>query len=171
MSDLSWVGAGVVVLAIGCASSAPPPTTEKTVPGAQSLLGSEWELRDLGGTPVLPDRRPTLNFVDPGRISGSASCNRYGGGADLGDGTIKVGPLQTTRMACTPEIDAQERAYLVALQNSHRLEIVAASWSCTARAWRSPSSSAASGERRRDVRPGGRALPSPGAEARAISRR
>ncbi|RPH65180.1 MAG: META domain-containing protein, partial [Myxococcaceae bacterium] len=101
MRDLSWVGAGVVVLAIGCASSAPPPTTEKTVPGAQYLLGSEWELRDLGGTPVLPDRRPTLSFVDPGRISGSASCNRYGGGADLGAGTLKVGRVQTTRTADT----------------------------------------------------------------------
>ena len=124
MRDLSWVGAGIAVLAIGCASSAPPPTTDKTVPGAQYLIGSEWELRDLGGAPVLPDRRPTLSFVDPGRVSGNASCNRYGGGADLGDGTIKVGPLQTTRMACTPEIDAQERAYLVALQNSYRLAIV-----------------------------------------------
>jgi heat shock protein HslJ len=122
--DLSWVGAGIAVLVMGCASSAPPPTTEKMVPGAQYLIGSEWELNDLGGTPVLPDRRPTLSFLDPGRISGSASCNRYGGGADLGEGTIKVGPLQTTRMACTPEIDAQERAFLVALQNSNRVEIV-----------------------------------------------
>jgi len=124
MRELSWVGAGIAVLAIGCAAPAPAPTGEKTVAGAQYLIGSEWELRDLGGTPVLPDRRPTLSFVEPGRLSGNASCNRYGGGVDLGDGTIKVSPLQTTRMACTPEIDAQERAYLVALQNSQRMEIV-----------------------------------------------
>ncbi len=93
------------------------------MPGAQFLVGSEWELLDLGGTPVLDERRPTLSFADPGRISGNASCNRYGGGADLGDGTIKVGQLATTRMACSPEIDAQERAFLVALQNARRLEL------------------------------------------------
>src|SRR5678815_254942 len=102
MRDLSWIGASVAVLAIGCAASPAAPTAAEK-PGAQLLVGSEWELRDLGGTPVLPDRRPTLSFADPGRISGSASCNRYGGGADVGEGTIKVGPLQTTRMACTPE--------------------------------------------------------------------
>jgi len=30
----------------------------------------------------------------------------------------------TTKMACTPEIDAQERAYLAALQNASRTELV-----------------------------------------------
>ncbi len=125
MKDLAWIGMGVAVLALGCASAPPASSaTEKTVPGAQSLLGSEWELLDLGGAPVVEDHRPTLSFLDPGRISGNASCNRYGGGADLGEGTIKVGLLQTTRMACAPEIDAQERAYLVALQNARRLEFV-----------------------------------------------
>lgn len=125
MKQLSWIGVGVTALAIGCASApAGPAAPDRSVPGAQYLIGSEWELRDLGGTPVLDDNRPTLSFVDPGRISGKASCNRYGGGADLGDGTIKVGPMQTTRMACTPEIDAQERAYLLALQNARRLELV-----------------------------------------------
>ena len=124
MKQLFWIGAGVAWLAIGCASAPPAPAgPDKIVPGAQYLIGSEWELTDLGGTPVLEDHRPTLSFVDPGRISGSASCNRYGGGAELGDGTIKVGLLQTTRMACTPEIDAQERAYLVALQNARRTEL------------------------------------------------
>src|SRR5262249_23323451 len=110
---------------MGCAS-APPATaaSEKPVPGPQYLVGSEWELRDLGGTPVLDDHRPTLSFVEPGRISGNASCNRYGGGADLGDGTIKVSPLAVTKMACTPEIDSQEHAYLAALQNASRLELV-----------------------------------------------
>jgi heat shock protein HslJ len=93
------------------------------VPGAQYLLGSEWELSDLSGTPVLEDRRPTLAFLEPGRISGSGSCNRYSGPAELGDGTIKVGQLASTRMACSAEINVQEQAFLVALQNARRLEL------------------------------------------------
>lgn len=123
MKQLSWIGAGVVALAIGCASAPPPAPSDKTVPGPQFLVGSEWELRDLGGAPVLEDHRPTLSFAEPARITGTGSCNRFGGATELGEGTIKVGPLQTTRMACTPEIDAQERAYLAALQNAYRLEL------------------------------------------------
>jgi heat shock protein HslJ len=73
---------------------------------------------------VLEDQRPTLSFADPGRVTGNGSCNRYGGPVELGDGTIKVGPVMTTKMACAPEIDAQERAYLAALQNASRTELV-----------------------------------------------
>jgi len=94
------------------------------VPGAQYLLGSEWGLRDLAGTPLVADRTPTMAFLEPGKISGNASCNRYSGPVELGDGTIRVGELASTRMACTPEVDVQERAFLVALQNSRRLEVV-----------------------------------------------
>ena len=125
MKQLSWLGLGVAVLAIGCASApAAPAGPDKTVPSAQSLVGSEWQLRDLGGAPVLEDVRATLSFADPGRVTGNGSCNRYGGTVELGDGTIKVGPVMTTKMACTPEIDAQERAYLAALQNASRTELV-----------------------------------------------
>ena len=120
MKQLSWIGAVVAALAFGCASAPPSQGQEKA---GESLIGSEWELSDLAGLPVLPDRRPTLSFLEPGRITGTGSCNRFGGSADLGDGTIKVGPLATTRMACTPEIDAQENAFLTALQNARRVEL------------------------------------------------
>jgi heat shock protein HslJ len=121
VKQLSWAGAVVAVLAVGCASAPPQQGQEKA---GQSLIGSEWELSDLAGLPVLPDHRPTLSFLEPGRITGTGSCNRYGGAADLGEGTIKVGPLATTRMACTPEIDAQEQAFLTALQNAHKIALV-----------------------------------------------
>jgi heat shock protein HslJ len=124
VKQLAWIGLGVAALAFGCASAPQPSASDKTVPGAQYLAGSEWELRDLGGTPVLEDRRPTLSFFEPGRIAGNASCNRFTSAAEVGDGTIKVEPLAVTKMACTPEIDAQERAYLAALQNASRTELV-----------------------------------------------
>jgi len=118
---MRWVA---TVAVLGCASAPPAsPPAEKTVPGAQYLLGSRWELVDLGGTPVLDDRKPTLDFSEPRSISGNASCNRYTGPVDLGDGTIRVGQLATTRMACTPEVDAQEKAFVVALQNARRTEL------------------------------------------------
>ena len=125
MTGLHWKKWLALAGLLGCASGPPAGAPgEKTVPGAQSLLGSGWELVDLGGTPVLSDRKPTLDFPEAGRISGNASCNRYSGPVELGDGTIRVGDLATTRMACTPEIDAQEKAFLVALQNARRTEFV-----------------------------------------------
>ncbi|HTS79691.1 MAG TPA: META domain-containing protein [Myxococcaceae bacterium] len=125
MRELAWMGVGVTALLLGCASAPPAPAAgEKTVPGAQYLLGSEWELRDLGGTPVLEDHKPTLVFPAAGEVAGNASCNRFTGPADVGDGTLRVGALASTRMACTPEVDVQEKAFLVALQNSRRMELV-----------------------------------------------
>ena len=40
-----------------------------------------------------------------------------------GTGRIRIGQLATTRMACTPEVDTQEKAFLVALQNARRTEL------------------------------------------------
>ena len=65
-----------------------------------------------------------MAFPEPGRISGSGSCNRYTGSAELGDGTITVGQLASTKMACIPDVDNQERAFLNALQNARRMELV-----------------------------------------------
>jgi heat shock protein HslJ len=119
------MGALVVVCGIGCASGPPPAAqNEKVSAGAQYLLGSEWALKDLAGTPLVEGSAPTMAFLEPGRVSGNASCNRYSGPVELGDGTIRVGALAVTKMACTPEVDVQERAFLAAFQNGRRLEVL-----------------------------------------------
>ena len=48
------------------------------------------------GTPVNPDAVPTLAFLEAGKVSGNASCNRFTGPVELGDRTIHVGTLATT---------------------------------------------------------------------------
>ena len=111
---------------LGCASGPstnPNPAPVTTTPGAAYFLGSEWGLTSLGGTPINQDAVPTLAFAEAGKVSGNASCNRFTGPVELGDGTIRVGTLATTRMACAPEIAPQESAYLVALQNAERVVI------------------------------------------------
>jgi heat shock protein HslJ len=110
---------------MGCASS--PSTTSSaavsSTPGSAYFQGSEWRLKDLGGTPVNPDAVPTMAFLEPGKISGNASCNRYSGPVELGDGTIHVGTLASTRMACPPDVAPQESAFLGALQNADRVVV------------------------------------------------
>ena len=118
---LWWLSLAV----LGCASGPPanPNPAAVTTPGAAYFVGSEWALTSLGGTPVNSDGVPTLAFAEAGKVSGNATCNRFTGPVELGDGTIRVGALATTKMACTPELAPQESAYLLALQNADKVAV------------------------------------------------
>ena len=60
----------------------------------------------------------TLSFGD-GRVSGRGGCNLYSGPAEIGDGTLKFGPMISTKMACLENgLMQQEAAYLKALQSA-----------------------------------------------------
>ncbi len=83
-----------------------------------SLIGTAWSLAALQGEPILPDSAITARFSADGRVAGNAGCNDYAGAYDLGEETIAIGPLRTTRKFCQqPEgLMEQERLYLAALQ-------------------------------------------------------
>ena len=49
------------------------------------------------------------------RSAGSTGCNRFTGPYSLDGGSLEIGTLASTRMACAPPADAVERAYLSAL--------------------------------------------------------
>ena len=109
-----------IMLAISFAScsvnhkhSANAPATN---PAPISLPGTAWDLKDLAGTPVLPNSHPTLTFPEPGKTAGNGSCNRFMGSVEISSSTIKFGALASTRMACAPaELGVQEGKYLKAL--------------------------------------------------------
>jgi heat shock protein HslJ len=117
----------------GCASrptkeSSPDHSATNTVT-AESLAGTEWLLEDLAGAGVLDNAQATLSFpkdfVAEGKISGNGSCNKFTGSAKISGGSIQVGPLATTRMACVPAVDDQETRYLKSLQGAERLAFTA----------------------------------------------
>ena len=85
----------------GCGGAILPPDT---------LAGSNWTFVSIGGTPVTADRPTSLAF-DGTRLSGSAGCNRFGGGYTAADGVLTARQLAATLMACPgPEME-QERAF------------------------------------------------------------
>jgi heat shock protein HslJ len=99
-----------------CASSSKPKASTPKTTATLSLPGTEWVLIDLAGTPVLPGGKATLVFLGVGRVAGNASCNRFTGTMLITGDEINMGPLATTRMACTDEdISRQEDTYLKAL--------------------------------------------------------
>lgn len=90
---------------------------------AEPLPGSRWRLEDLAGRGVL-DRVPvTLLFPEPDRVAGLASCNAFGGFADIDGERIRIGGLNATQKSCTEAVDHQEALYLAALESAVRFTI------------------------------------------------
>ncbi|HEY8168979.1 MAG TPA: META domain-containing protein [Candidatus Limnocylindrales bacterium] len=73
---------------------------------------------------VAIDSSISLAFGADGNVSGNATCNTYNGTYSAGEGTVTVGPLITTRMACqSDELNEQEGLYLAALEQSATYDI------------------------------------------------
>jgi heat shock protein HslJ len=66
---------------------------------------------------VIAGADVSATFGDDGRVEGSGGCNRFGGPFALDGSRLSIGPLATTRMACSePEgVGEQEAAFLAAL--------------------------------------------------------
>jgi heat shock protein HslJ len=85
----------------GAASAAPSGSTE--TPPLAKLAGATWTLVSLGGQPVPQGTRlPTIAF-DGARVAGIGGCNRYTGQIqETAPGTVAVGRIASTKMACPP---------------------------------------------------------------------
>lgn len=114
------------VLSLALAACAARSTSDAVAPAptlADKLLGSRWRLEDLGGAAVLERVEATLAFPEPGRVAGSASCNRFVGTVEIDDGLVHFGRLATTRRLCRPPAIKQETRYLKALQSAERIAL------------------------------------------------
>jgi len=88
-----------------------------------NLAGSSWLLEDLTGAGVVDRVQATLDFTEPGRVVGNASCNRFFGSVAIAGTTINIGSLGATRMACAEAVNNQEMKYLKALENAERFTV------------------------------------------------
>lgn len=90
-----------------CETPAAPETID--------LTQVDWVAETINGKSVIEPRRVTLSFSE-GRVSGRGGCNQYAGPVEFGQGTIKVGSLISTKMACLADgVMQQESAYLTTL--------------------------------------------------------
>jgi heat shock protein HslJ len=77
---------------------------------AADLEGHEWVLTELNGQPVIAGAQATAKFEN-GRVSGSTSCNSYGGEYSLNGDQLALSELVQTEMACMdPEGVMQQEA-------------------------------------------------------------
>lgn len=122
LSFSSWPLVAVALFAASCSSTHKPAANSPAPASSQlSLLGTEWVLADLNGTPPLPKVQATLSFLEAGSVTGNGSCNRFTGSVTISRDTLKIEPLASTRMACLNDnVGAQEDKYLKALGAANR---------------------------------------------------
>lgn len=85
------------------------------------LVGPTWTLDEATRGAIAEDvdqvdADVTLTFADDGTVSGGSACNTYSGPYEAGDdGSMSLGPLASTQMACDEAIMALEANYLQTL--------------------------------------------------------
>jgi heat shock protein HslJ len=89
------------------------------VANSDRLGAADWRVMEIAGQAVPAEAQVTMSFRE-GRIAGRSACNRYTSGATIGDGTIAVGAVAGTRMACPPLLMEIETRFLAVLQQAER---------------------------------------------------
>lgn len=84
-------------------------------PSQDTLFDREWTVISVDGSMSTTGRVATLRFSSDGRISGRSFCNRFTGRYSVDGRALAVGQLAATRMACIPEVMAEEQRLLDAL--------------------------------------------------------
>ena len=108
----------------GCCRVSPPTDAmDATASSPDALYKREWLLEDIGGAGVIDNLNSPIRFNPIGTVSGHAGCNRLTGTAQIGAGSIDIGPLATTRMFCPEAVMAQEQRFLDALSKAETWQI------------------------------------------------
>jgi heat shock protein HslJ len=102
-----------------CTEGADTPTTAPDT----GLVGAAWTAFELEGAPLAPGSTITLAFATDGGLSGSASCNRFGGAWTLTGARLTTTPGGATRRACPPPIMEQEHAFFGILTRVSGFEV------------------------------------------------
>jgi len=116
----------LVALALGACASAPqaeaPSRAAAAAPAAAplSLTGTRW----IGVVEGSPDPRslPRLEFITSERVAGYTGCNMMSGGWRMEGGTVRVGPLVSTKRACVGPESEIERRVVAALAGTVKRE-------------------------------------------------
>jgi heat shock protein HslJ len=88
----------------------------------RDLTGTEWLLKDLGGSGVIDNAKATLTFPKPEEVSGMGSCNHFFGSAEIKGHRIHISKIGATRMQCADAVSDQEQRYLKALEAAERID-------------------------------------------------
>ncbi|NTW83298.1 MAG: META domain-containing protein [Chlorobiaceae bacterium] len=87
-----------------------------------ALLHTTWRISEINGSKVVfrPGQKldVSLVFSKGGQFSGTTGCNYLNGTYILKKDQLNFGSLAITRIACSPQLMAQEREYLGAIRKA-----------------------------------------------------
>jgi heat shock protein HslJ len=113
-------GLGAVLLLLAACTSTAPQTGS-----GSGLAGTSWVVTgyDDGSqnvSDVLAGTTLTANFGEDGTMTGNSGCNDYNSPYKVTGSQIGIGPLSSTRKACSDPagVMEQEAQYLAALANA-----------------------------------------------------
>lgn len=106
---MTWILPVIIAAGVGC-SAPEAPATPESEPSEEFILDPEvvtgvtWEwvstTTPIEKTVVPEPERYTILFEPGGRLRARFDCNRGGGEYRIAEGTLSLGPLISTRMAC-----------------------------------------------------------------------
>ena len=109
---------GVLLIACSAGSGGESPG-----PSPLDIQSIEWHAVSVAGRAPVATHIPTIKLAGT-RAEGNAGCNSYGADVTVAGGSIKVGPVMQTEMAC---VDATamdiEGAFVAALSAATSIEI------------------------------------------------
>lgn len=118
---------GLVMLFVMLAVSCTTHEKRSTRPAATGIEGPEWQLLEVGGSPVSPlagEHRPFIRFDGTKKqASGFAGCNNFFGSYELDGSSLKFGPLGSTRMLCEGVSGNVEIRFMQALEQTRTWEL------------------------------------------------
>jgi heat shock protein HslJ len=109
----------VALLLLSACALVSPAGRASTQALPSAITDRDWHLVALGerGDPLGPGgRAPTLRLdAASAQANGFGGCNQYGGSYDLSPGSLRFGPLRSTKMACEEDGEL-EHAFFAMLE-------------------------------------------------------
>jgi heat shock protein HslJ len=106
-------------------AAAPIPAAKPAAAAAApdtAVLGL-WLIEQARSAPLLDKRSARLDFGPDGTLSGNGSCNTLSGRYTLEGNKLAIGPIVTTRKACSEALMDQEDRVLTALERAARAAV------------------------------------------------
>jgi heat shock protein HslJ len=95
-----------------------------SAPPSNPLVGPDWAAVAVRNSLPIPGSPPmTATFRTDGSVVGSGGCNSYSAAYQQSGNLITISPISVGQKACTPELMAQEQAFLSALQSAATFQV------------------------------------------------
>ena len=114
------MGAAMLMIAASCGDDSTASSSDTLTPA--TLDGKTFLSTDVTGQTLVKDTRITMRFEGT-TISTIAGCNTMNGGYTIDGDVLKIATLVQTRMACDPELMAQDQWIIDLLTGSPKISL------------------------------------------------